>query len=63
MWYTAHVIMYFKFKEGNQDSFTVWENVFLVELPPPIRPSRKRRGWVAPTRATAAAASPWATGR
>jgi hypothetical protein len=33
VWYAAHVIMYFKFKDGNQDCFTVWENVFLVEAP------------------------------
>jgi hypothetical protein len=31
MWYAAHVIMYFKFKDGVQDSFTVYENIFLVE--------------------------------
>lgn len=31
MWFAAHVIMYFKFKDGQQDSYTVWENVFLVE--------------------------------
>jgi hypothetical protein len=31
MWFAAHVIMYFKYKDGNQDSYTVWENVFLVE--------------------------------
>jgi hypothetical protein len=33
MWFAAHVIMYFKFKDGQQDSYPVWENVFLVEAP------------------------------
>jgi hypothetical protein len=31
MWYAAHVIMYFKVKEGVQDQFLVWENIWLVE--------------------------------
>jgi Domain of unknown function (DUF4288) len=31
MWFAAHVIMSFKFKDGNQDRYPVWENVFLVE--------------------------------
>jgi hypothetical protein len=30
MWFAAHVIMYFKFKDGNQNCYPVWENVFLV---------------------------------
>jgi hypothetical protein len=33
MWFAAHAIMYFKFKDGNQDSYPVQENVFLVEAP------------------------------
>jgi len=33
MWFAAHVIMYFKFKDGNQDTYPVLENVFLVEAP------------------------------
>jgi hypothetical protein len=31
MWYCAHVIMYFKFKDGQQDRFPVYENILLVE--------------------------------
>jgi uncharacterized protein DUF4288 len=30
-WYAAHVIMYVRFTDGQQDSYPVWENVFLVE--------------------------------
>lgn len=29
-WYCAHAILYVKFKDGRQDSFTVWENVHLI---------------------------------
>jgi hypothetical protein len=30
-WYAAHVILYVVFRDGNQDSYPVWENVFIVE--------------------------------
>ncbi|HEY2589845.1 MAG TPA: hypothetical protein VGI81_29140 [Tepidisphaeraceae bacterium] len=30
-WYAAHAIMYFRFKSGPQDRFSVWENVLLIE--------------------------------
>ena len=30
-WYTAHLITYFKLKNAPQDTYTVWENVVLVE--------------------------------
>ena len=30
-WYAAHVIMYTVFREEHQDSYPVWENVFIVE--------------------------------
>jgi hypothetical protein len=30
-WYAAHVIMYVVFREGHQDSYPIWENVFIVE--------------------------------
>jgi hypothetical protein len=30
-WFAAHAIMYFKLKSGVQDSFTIWENVYLIE--------------------------------
>jgi hypothetical protein len=29
-WYAAHLIQYFKYREGRQRSFVVWENVVLV---------------------------------
>lgn len=31
-WYAAHVIVYFKLRSGVQDRYTVWENVFLIEV-------------------------------
>jgi len=30
-WYSASVIFLFEFKDGNQNSYDVWENVYLVE--------------------------------
>jgi|SRR5688572_5154255 hypothetical protein len=30
-WYTAHLITYFKLKNAPQDTYTIWENVILVE--------------------------------
>jgi hypothetical protein len=33
VWFAAHVILYFKFKDGKQDCYPVWENVLLVEAP------------------------------
>jgi hypothetical protein len=30
MWYAAHAILYIAFKDGNQDSFPIWENVYLI---------------------------------
>lgn len=30
-WFAAHAIMYFKLKVGPQDSFTVWENIYLID--------------------------------
>ena len=30
-WYAAHAIMYFKLKDRPQESYTIWENVFLIE--------------------------------
>src|SRR5919199_971147 len=29
--FCAHAIMYFKLKSGEQDRFTVWDNVYLIE--------------------------------
>ena len=29
-WYIAHVIMYFRFKDGNQNKYPIWENLILV---------------------------------
>lgn len=30
-WYAAHVVMFFKFHDGRQDSFPIYENVMLFE--------------------------------
>jgi uncharacterized protein DUF4288 len=30
-WFAAHAILYFKLKSGEQDRFSVWENVYLIE--------------------------------
>lgn len=30
-WYTAHLVTYFKLKNAPQDSYTVWENIVLIE--------------------------------
>ncbi|MEP7286936.1 MAG: DUF4288 domain-containing protein [Chloroflexota bacterium] len=30
-WYAAHLIEYFKLREGVQDSYPVWENVVLIQ--------------------------------
>ena len=32
-WYGVHVVMAVRFKDGNQNAFPAWENVFLVEAP------------------------------
>jgi hypothetical protein len=29
-WYAAHLILYFRLKEGKQRSFPVWENIVLI---------------------------------
>lgn len=31
MWYTAHAVVVLRLKEGAQDEFRVWENIFLVK--------------------------------
>ncbi len=30
IWYAAHVILYIEFLDGVQDSYTVWENIYLI---------------------------------
>ncbi len=30
-WYFSHAIFYVKVKDGEQDEFPVWENVYLIE--------------------------------
>ena len=30
-WFTAHLMTYFKLKNAPQDSYTVWENIILIE--------------------------------
>ncbi len=32
-WYCAHAIFYFELKDEPQDSYVIWENVYLVEAP------------------------------
>ncbi|WP_137940513.1 DUF4288 domain-containing protein [Chitinivorax sp. B] len=29
-WYAAHVVLQVQFKEGKQDRFPVWENIYLI---------------------------------
>jgi len=40
-WFAASAIMYIKFKDGNQDSYPIWENVFLVEAETPEKAEEK----------------------
>lgn len=40
-WYAAHIIMYTKFKDGNQNKFPVWENIVLIEANTPKEAYRK----------------------
>lgn len=40
-WFAASAIMYIKFKDGNQDSYPIWENVFLVEADSPEKAEEK----------------------
>lgn len=30
-WYIAHIIMFVRFKDGNQGKYPVWENLILIE--------------------------------
>lgn len=30
-WYCSHAVLYFQFKDGRQDHFPAWENVYLIE--------------------------------
>ena len=30
-WYTVNAILYFRFKDGVQEVYTVWENIYLIE--------------------------------
>jgi len=30
-WYAASAILYVKFKDGRQDRYPVWENVYLID--------------------------------
>jgi hypothetical protein len=30
-YYAAHAVLYVRFREGPQDSFGIWENVYLIE--------------------------------
>jgi hypothetical protein len=32
-WFAASVVMYFRLKDGPQDEFSIWENVYLIDAP------------------------------
>lgn len=34
-WYAAHAVHYFRLKSGEQDSYPVWENVYLISAETP----------------------------
>lgn len=34
-WYAAHAILYFRLKSGQQDTYPIWENVYLVSAESP----------------------------
>src|SRR5581483_5489081 len=34
-WYVAHVILYVKFKDGEQDHYPIWENLYLIKASSP----------------------------
>jgi hypothetical protein len=40
-WYAASAIMLVKFKDGNQDSYPVWENVHLIQAASPEEAEEK----------------------
>lgn len=44
-WFAAHAIMYFKLKSGLQDSFTIWENVYLIEADNSDEALEKAKAW------------------
>jgi len=43
-WYGAHVIMSVQFKDGNQDVFPAWENVYLLQAKDADEAEIKARG-------------------
>ena len=44
-WFAAHAIFYFEAKDGPQDSFSIWENVYLVEAKDDDEAWRKADVW------------------
>ena len=44
-WFAAHAIMYFKLKSGEQDRFTIWENVYLIEAENSDEALEKAKAW------------------
>ena len=42
-WYAAHAILYFQLKDGSQDQFQVYENIFLVQAATPDEAFEKAR--------------------
>lgn len=35
MWYSVHAFLYFKYKDGVQDDYFGWENIYLIEAQSP----------------------------
>jgi hypothetical protein len=33
MWYCVHALLYFRYKDGKQDEFPAWENLYLIKAP------------------------------
>ena len=40
-WYGVHVVMAVRFKDGNQNAFPAWENVYLIEAGNPVLAEKK----------------------
>jgi hypothetical protein len=35
MWYCVHALFYFEYRDGNQDDYLVWENMYLIQATSP----------------------------
>ena len=61
-WYVAHVIMYVKFKDGVQDSYPIWENLYLIKASSPAKAWEKAHKYGREAEGIAAVHSPGALG-